>query len=238
MESSGGIKMTYAEKGSQYQLQKYVNEHSTEFNNAVLQASPSLLSFINKELIFEWNSPLKDDGFYEYQDDFLKTAIENEVELSKQEQLLRQYWTRRGPVWDGLAIVVGKDDRKGLILVEAKAHVNETYSQMKATADDSINKIKKTIHETKTAFGSSGSEDVWLKEYYQLANRLSFLYILNEKLNIPTWLVLCNFVDDQTYKPTQLKEWLQHYKEVFNKLGIQSDCALMGKIITVYMQSK
>ncbi|WP_026673773.1 hypothetical protein [Alkalihalobacterium bogoriense] len=150
--------MIYAEKGSQYQLQKYVNEHRTEFNKAVLQASPSLLSFINKELIFEWKSPLRDDNFHEYQDDFLKTIIKDEVELKKQEQLLRQYWTRRGPVWDGIAIVDGKDDRKGLILVEAKAHVNETYSQMKATADDSINKIKTTIHETKTAFGSSGSE--------------------------------------------------------------------------------
>lgn len=162
--------------------------------------------------------------------------IENEGELKKYEELLRQYWTRGGPVWDGMAVVEGEGGNKGLILVEAKAHINETYSQMKFSSGKSKSLIKRTIQETQIAFDSTSIIDPWVNQYYQLANRLSFLYILNEKLNIPTWLVLCNFVDDRSYKPTQLKEWLQHYKIVFRKLGIDPNRILMNKVISIYVQ--
>lgn len=75
--------MSLANKGSQYQLQKYVNVYTQELNNAILQSSPSLLAFINNSLEIQWKSPLIEDNYYEYQDDFLKAIITDDIELQK-----------------------------------------------------------------------------------------------------------------------------------------------------------
>lgn len=230
--------MSLANKGSQYQLQKYVNVYPQELNNAILQSSPSLLAFINNSLEIQWKSPLIEDSYYEYQDDFLKAIITDNIELQKNKLKLQDYWPRRGPVWDGIATVTGQDNKKGLLLIEAKAHIDETSSQIKATSDKSRKLIKATLHEVQAIFGSTSSIDSWLNDYYQLANRLSFLYLLNEKLHIPTWLVLCNFVNDDTHISTDLDEWLLHYRTVFNKMGIDFNAGMMSKVIMLFIPGK
>lgn len=229
--------MTFAEKGSQYQIQKYVNEYSSELNKMILQSSPSLLAFIRPSLDILWKSPLSASNFYEYQDDFLRVVISDEKELEQYEKVVREHWPRRGPVWDAVATIANENNEKGLLLVEAKAHLHETFSQMRATSDNSRQLIERTIQEAKAVFRSTSSDDPWLKEYYQLANRLSFLYILNEKLQLPTWLVLCNFVEDSSHVPTSVNEWLRHYREVYNKMGIDPNACLMNKLISIYVPS-
>lgn len=230
--------MSLANKGSQYQLQKYVNVYTQELNNAILQSSPSLLAFINNSLEIQWKSPLIEDNYYEYQDDFLKAIITDDIELQKNKLKIQDYWPRRGPVWDGIATVTGQDNKKGLLLIEAKAHIDETSSQIKATSDKSRKLIKATLHEVQAIFGSTSSIDSWLNDYYQLANRLSFLYLLNEKLHIPTWLVLCNFVNDETHISTDMHEWILHYQTIFNRMGIDSNAKLMSKVIMIFISGK
>lgn len=225
-------------KGSQYQVQQYVNVYSDELNEAILQSSPSLLSFINRKLTIQWQSPLKVDNYYEYRDDFLKTLFLKDREREKYENQLRKYWAARGPVWDGLATIVSDSGEKGMLLLEAKSHINETRSKIKATSIKSKEVIYRTIDEVKQAVKSAESIDPWVNEYYQLANRLSFLYILNEKLNIPTWLILCNFIQDETHIATNLHEWLLHYKEVFDKLRIDFKTDLMSRFIQIYIHAK
>ena len=227
--------MAAAHKGSQFHIQKYVNDYTEELNQYILTSSPSLLAFMDRSLEVNWKSPLKHNNYYEFQDDFLNVLIEDQKELAKYETMLRQYWPKKGPVWDGIAIVNGHNHQKGLLLVEAKAYTNETLSKIKASSPTSLHVIKQSIHVTQKAFGSNSSDDPWLSRYYQLANRLTFLSILNDKLHIPTWLVLCNFVEDEYYKPTTLKKWLQHYQLVFNRLDIQPHVNLMNKIVSIYV---
>lgn len=134
--------------------------------------------------------------------------------------------------------MTGQDNKKGLLLIEAKAHIDETSSQIKATSDKSRKLIQATLHEVQAIFGSTSSIDSWLYDYYQLANRLSFLHLLNEKLKIPTWLVLCNFVNDKTHISTDLNEWLFHYHTVFNKMGIDFNAGMMSKVLMLFIPGK
>ncbi|SOC15679.1 hypothetical protein SAMN05880501_108126 [Ureibacillus xyleni] len=218
------------EKGSKLQIQHYVNHQTKEMNNAIIMSSPSLLTFLDKELQITWYSPLEENNHKEYRNEFL-TLFED---WKDKRSILETFWTRQGPQWDGFAVVQGKNNQKGLLLVEAKAHVNEMKSKSKAVDGKSKMLIESTLEEVKQIFNSHASLDIWLNQYYQLANRLAYLYILNEKLGIPTWLILCNFVEDRSYKPTTLDEWLKHYQEVYSKMDIHRNTSLFNQIITIY----
>jgi len=226
--------MVAAKKGSQFLLQKFVNDYSDSLNQHILSSSSSLLAFLGGDMKITWKSPLVGEDYYEYRDDFLSAYYVEKEQASIVMQKIRQYWPKNGPVWDGIAVVEGKNEKKGLLLVEAKAHIDETISRIQATSPVSIEKIRKSILLAQEGFRSSAEIDPWLDEYYQLANRLTFLYLLNRKFAIPTWLVLANFVDDRSYKPTSLYTWLQHYQAVFQTLGIDSDSELLSKVITIF----
>ena len=227
--------MAEIKKGSQGLLQKFVNDCPDQLNEYILSSSPSLLAFLGEELSIQWKSPLCEEKYCEYQDDFLNVYYSDKKKTSVAMQEIQKYWPRKGPVWDGLAVVEGrKDNQKGLLLVEAKAHVSETASRIKASSPASIETITETILLTKRVFKSTTPITAWLNEYYQLANRLAFLYLLNTVLHIPTWLLLVNFVDDQSYKSTSLNTWLQHYQKTFEDLGMHPDTPLMGKVINIF----
>lgn len=101
-----------AEKGSTKWLQLAVNDHSELFGAQVaqrLQPSPSII---------EWFSPLRCDEYAEYSD---QNFIDR-LGLSLRNRPLDTFWPEKGgPNWDGLA----KTDRCQVLLVEAKAHIDE-----------------------------------------------------------------------------------------------------------------
>ena len=57
---------------------------------------------------------------------------------------------------------------------------------------------------------------------------------MNVILNIPTWLVLINFVNGD-YKPTTLKQWLNHYNDTYGCMGIKhnNNNDLLNRIIHI-----
>ncbi|MGE7604416.1 hypothetical protein ACQKL5_18370 [Peribacillus sp. NPDC097675] len=225
------LEMGQAKKGSQYWLQEYVNNRQEELNNLILMSSPSLLTFLDKERSIQWKSPLRETGYQEYRNEFLE--LENVRKGRRIE--LEKYWPRMGPQWDGYAAAVGKNGQKGFVLVEAKAHVKEMKSSIRAKDLESRFMIENTMKETMEAMGSRAPIEVWQNRYYQLANRLAYLYILNEKMGIPTWLVLVNFLDDGTHIPTGSLEWVEHYQEVFSEMDIKSELNhLFDRIVTVF----
>jgi len=91
-----------------------------------------------------WKSPLEADYFCEYRDDFLRRLGINTITVEADKKL-RPFWPTKGPQWDGLAVVDGKENKKGILLIEAKSHTSETKSDMKATADKSIGLINSSI---------------------------------------------------------------------------------------------
>ncbi|MGV8984556.1 hypothetical protein [Clostridium sp.] len=133
---------------------------------------------------------------------------------------------------DGLAVVDGIDRQKGLLLVEAKAHIDETKSDLKAISKESIDKIKNAITVTQACYGIELTD--WTKHYYQLGNRIAFLYFMNEILNIPTWFVLINFTEG-SYKPTGVDEWLKHYHKIYVAMGIKhNNYKLLSNMIQIF----
>lgn len=225
-------------QGSRLYLQEYMVYAKEELSELIIAASPSLLSFIGSKSEIEWKSPLKKpekpgkEDFYEYRDDFLEVLELKEDILSDAKEKLREFWPKNGPQWDGLAVVNGIDGQKGLLLIEAKAHIDETKSDLKAISKDSIDKIKNAITVTQACYGIELTD--WTKHYYQLGNRIAFLYFMNEVLHIPTWFVLINFTEGD-YKATGIEKWLEHYHGIYVAMGIKhNNYKLLSNMIQIF----
>lgn len=227
-----------AKRGSRKYLQQYMINAKDELSELIIAASPSLLSFIDSKSEIEWMSPLEKpdklgkEEFYEYRDDFLEVLELKKDNLSDAKEKLKEFWPKNGPQWDGLAVVNGIDGQKGLLLVEAKAHIDETKSDLKAVSEESINKIKNAIAVTQDCCGIETTE--WTKHYYQLGNRIAFLYFMNEVLHIPTWFVLINFTEGD-YKKTSIEKWLEHYHRIYVAMGIKhNNYKLLSNMIQIF----
>ena len=108
-------------------------------------------------------------------------------------------------------------------------------SELRATSLDSVSVIRKTFQKFRQRNGIDEKyADVWENSYYQLANRFIYLDYLNHTLNTKTYLVLINFVDDQTNVKTSLQDYLSHYKKVFHEMGI-SHLNLLNYVILCYI---
>lgn len=227
-----------ATQGSRLYLQQYMLNAKEELSELIMAASPSLLSFIGSNTKIQWKSPLQKpekpgkEEFYEYRDDFLEVLGLDDEAYNNESKAVREFWPKIGPQWDGLALVTGSDGEKGLLLVEAKAHLDETKSDVKAKSQISINKINSSIGIAQKSYGIKPVD--WTKNHYQLGNRIAFLYFMNEVLKIPTWLVLINFTDG-IYKTTHIEQWLAHYHDIYVAMGIKHDnCKLLSNVIQIF----
>lgn len=158
---------------SQYHLRNLIKYDQEHLNTAILNVCPSLKSWILDPPI--WVSPLVQDNYEEYQDrDFL-------IKLNCLEAYpkLKQFWPNGGPVWNGLAILSGKDNAKGVILLEGKSYVGEvinaSYSCQASTT--SRKKVGSSLNQVKFTLGVDEKVD-WLGDVYQHANRIAHLYFL------------------------------------------------------------
>ncbi|HYF91526.1 MAG TPA: hypothetical protein VD969_04690 [Symbiobacteriaceae bacterium] len=222
-----GAKTGPATKGSRQCLQQYVNDRQKQslLNDLLLSSSAAILA--TTAVSVEWLSPLAALDYREHRDDFLDV-----LGLKQSEHIVRDFWPEQGPQWDGLARLRDSAGESAVILVEAKAHPAETESSLMATAPDSIAMIGRAFARTQGYMGVTKGN--WTDGAYQLANRLAFLYCMNELVGVPTYLVLVNFVGDKTYRPTSLSEWQAHYRSVFQHLGLQPGCRLLDRIALVF----
>ncbi|MGK0465970.1 hypothetical protein [Clostridium sp.] len=227
-----------ATQGSRLYLQQYMVNSKEELSELIVAASPSLLSFMESKNKIEWKSPLDKPAkpgkgkFYEYRDDFLEVLGLDAVTYNNSVKKRKEFWPKNGPQWDGLAVVNGNDGQKGLLLVEAKAHLNEINADLKADSQISIDMIKNSIAIAQKHYGIDATD--WTKHYYQLGNRIAFLYFMNEVLHIPTWLVLINFTEGD-YKTTGVEKWLEHYHKVYVQMGIKhNNYKLLSNMIQIF----
>ncbi len=141
------------------------------------------------------------------------------LSINLENRLLRSFWPSGGAVWDGLA----KTSRGDIILIEAKAHINELSSQAGAKNPSSIGLIQKSLDETKRFFDADPSAD-WSQRYYQYANRLAHFYLLRHLNGIPAWLIFLYFTNaDEMSGPTSPDEWQPAIEGVHTHLGINPD---------------
>jgi hypothetical protein len=215
-----------AQRGSQYWIQRFVNEKPIALAERIVCQSASLASFASGPI--EWKSPLATNGYYEYRDDFLEP-----LGLNDQAQKLQEHWPRRGPKWDALALVPTSEGKKGVLLVEAKAYPGESLGPGTRAEGDAYEQISRSLVTTKLFVGVSPETD-WLGATYQLANRIAFLHFLLVTCNVPTWLVLINFVNDRTHRPTSMVNWGNHCRSLWKQMGVAPQCRLLDRIVSVF----
>jgi hypothetical protein len=195
-------------------LQDYVNQKPEVLNAAILAVLPPRLTELGASI--RWVSPLAHADYQEYRDgDFLAAAGLADVRAQ-----LFEFWPAMGPCWDALGVISDLRGRlkPGVILVEAKSHINEIYGSGCQAAGGSLEKITCALAETKQWLGVEGDPD-WRGPLYQYANRLAHLYFLLKKVAKPAWLVNLYFLDDPI-GPTSEPEWRSEIQKVKNSLGL------------------
>jgi len=187
-------KQKAAEKGSQHWIQRMV-ENSPEVFERAVEKIPAL----EGAGPITWLSPLASDSYAEYRDG----AFLRKLEVKLARTPLKEFWPKRGPVWDGLA----RTQRGDLLLVEAKANLAELASGGTKASDPSAKLIRKSLDAAKPAFGVRPEVD-WTSTYYQYANRLAHLYLLRELNSLSAYVVFLYFVNARDVSgPSSKSEW-------------------------------
>ena len=198
-----------AEKGSQKWIQVLVNDHPELLNSKIRKS----LNLPEDEMI-TWVSPKADDGYLEYRG----RAFLEKLDIKLERYPLRDFWPRSGPRWDGL----GKSSSGKIFLVEAKSHIPELISTLKATKEDSIRKILGSLEETKIQFAVKSSYD-WTTLFYQYANRIAHVHLLR-KNNILAFLVNVYFLNDAELDgPQTADEWKGAIRLLHRCLGLREN---------------
>ena len=160
----------------------------------------------------EWVSPIKSDGYAEYYDQ----AFLARLGLDTLAVPLTEFWPVGGPRWDALA----KAGDGKVILVEAKAYIEEAVDGGSRATPGSAAKIAAALAQTKAAFGSV-SAGSWEHPFYQYANRLAHLYFLRELNGVDAYLVFLNFADaPDVPEPCSKLEWKGADRLIRKCLGI------------------
>jgi hypothetical protein len=141
----------------------------------------------------------------------------------------KDFWPRTGNQqnWDSVGRIE-IDGKKTLLLVEAKANLDELRSDCKATGSGQ-GIIESALDQTRRCFGLKPIGDL-KKRYYQYANRLAILYFLNKHLQehpVPTKLLLVYFTGDKHPKkenrcPVNQRGWFNELTEQDNWIGVDS----------------
>src|SRR5882672_11842209 len=127
---------------SEHWLRVAVNDYSQALNSAVAER----FKWDRRDRV-EWLSPIASDDYAEYFDqEFLDRLGVSNAKVS-----LNDFWPERGPRWDGLA----KTASGKLLLVEAKAYIEEAIDYRSKAGSKSLGKISAALARAKKAFGAT-----------------------------------------------------------------------------------
>jgi len=200
-----------------------VNEYTNVLDAAIADA------FGWNGVVIDWRSPRQDDDFAEYYDEaFLDRLGVYELTMS-----LDEFWPKSGPRWDGLARTT---DGK-LILVEAKAHIDEAVDYRSKASLDSLRRIEDRLDEAKSAFLAT-KEACWHTPLYQMANRLAHLYFLAGINDKDAYLVFIDFANaPDVPEPASPEEWKGAVRLAYKCLGLK-DSRLARRVATIIVDLK
>jgi hypothetical protein len=123
--------------------------------------------------------------------------------------------------WDAVGWV-SSDKVRELLLVEAKAHIEETKTNCQAKDPESIKRIKGAFEIVKNALGVPSEID-WMKDYYQVANRIAALHFLHQQ-KIPSHLLFIYFIGDLRgsgrNSPQSQQEWQKALDDQAERIGL------------------
>lgn len=159
----------------------------------------------------EWLSPLARENYVEYRDGTTYDRLG--VHLRRPST---GFWPDRGPMWDGLARLSTGE----VLLVEAKAHIQEMVSKGTRASEPARAKIVESLRTVQRVLAPRADVD-WAGTFYQYANRLAHLHFLQEDNGVPAHLVFIYFLNaDDVGGPSDRAEWIGAIKVVEGYLGL------------------
>lgn len=207
---------------SEHWLRVAVNERKKYLNSKIALG----FGWTSQESI-QWLSPIKDDNYAEYYDQ----AFLDRLGLYNLRTPLKSFWLPSGPRWDGLA----KTTSGKVILVEAKAHIEETVDYHSKASSESLDQINRSLSDTKKAFGAY-TDARWESPFYQYANRLAHLYFLSELNSVDAYMLFLYFADapDVPY-PCTAEQWDGAIRLTKKCLGL-SERQFQGRVGNVILK--
>jgi len=176
-------------KGSKLRMQQLAN-------NSLWKERLNVL--LEDEL--QWLSPIAKTNFLEYQlnqDELLKFFMTTAGEANS----IFAFWPRRQPSWDGIAM--GKQGT--LYLFVAQSQLKEKTGKLAAADPKNRELIRQTMQRIQETYYPHGEFSLWVEGYYQLANKLTFLRMFQERERMlralhlrQVKLVFLNFAEDVT----------------------------------------
>ena len=209
--------------GSEFHLLRWMGRHRNSFNKAVLfalsrQRESEVVNWIDfnfsKEVSDCYDSELTRLSFIE------NKSIRENWEWPKSGY--QQHWDAIGYINSHYTSEVV--EAKDLILVEAKAHLDESNSNCGAGIN-SRNVISAILRETADFLNVeeySKRENIWLDKYYQLSNRLATHVYLKKCGQSPHLLFVYFLNDNNPGKkcPTTVDDWMEFLSAQDQEMGI------------------
>lgn len=201
---------------SEHWLRVAVNERTESLNRRVAETFGW-----QDDAAIEWLSPIATDDYAEYFDQsFLDTLGFGDLDIP-----LSRFWPGSGPRWDGL----GRTPGGRVILVEAKAYVEEAVDYRTDAQGASLRRIRRSLAIAKRAYKAHPKAN-WETPFYQYANRLAHLYFLHRLNKRDAYMLFLYFADaDDVPEPCSEAQWGGAMRLVKKALGLSknhpfSDC--------------
>ena len=217
--------------GSEFHLLRWMGRHRGEFDKRVgevLGIGDAKIEWFDFD--FDERKPIPDaevKGLGFLKDDSRYGEIKADFEVGECS------WPQRGESmnWDA----VGRVGRR-YILCEAKAHVEEIEKVHKLTPSSSVEQRRKAFEFAKGWIGVTGSPD-WLRNYFQMANRLYILSLL-DKHQIDAVLLNVYFCGDGHSNwtcPRSSDEWDPIIQDEARKLGIEDNLFVKANVKNLFL---
>lgn len=197
--------------------------------------SNDLITFLEKKIegikvIEDTGVPTRNESAEKYLETYLKEFMITTEEFNP----FKNWWIpNRGnrPTWDYIcqATIAG---RKGLILLEAKAHKNECNAKRKskpilsATMSEKSFKEKLENHDSiiKCITEELGELGGSYAGYYQIVNRIAYANKAQRELEMPVLLVFLGFIGDKSFGDNWNKpeEWQRDIAKQLRLLNVEN----------------
>jgi hypothetical protein len=205
-------------RGSQKWIQRAINKHPNVFDPLILAEVPCAEHI-------EWLSPLEHDEHAEYRDN----SFLNRIGCPELAPALVAFWPVRGPQWDALA----RTNNGDVLLVEAKAHIDEMFSSGTQASPDSRTVIESALTNTASALGAKPLSP-WTGPLYQTANRIAFLQFLIDHQVAARLVFVCFVGDTDVGGPPSADEWRGALHVTRRMLGLPKRHPLHSRIVHVF----
>lgn len=185
-----------------------------------------------------WVSPRENDAFML---DGVKMLERIGVKGERSRAALDAFWPDAGPPWSALAQVHGPFGA-GAVMVWSASSLADIATKGMAGVEgaEATLMVARAMSNTRRYLSVPTDTEPWATSYSAVAERLAWLWFLQTRLNLPTWMVFLGFSGDTAVPAEQridFGNWYSWLEEIFEDLGIPGGHALEDRIIITTLKA-